>query len=889
MTERDEEKRPSPEAMLKRAQAEEAEEGRGKLKIFLGYAAGVGKTYAMLEAGWHRKMDGRDVAAAYVESHGRFETDSLLSMSGVEIIPKAQIEHMGVPLPEMDTDAVLARKPQIALVDELAHTNAPGSRHEKRWQDVEELLAAGIDVYTTVNVQHFESLNDIVAQITGVKVRETVPDRLLDEAAEIRLVDIPPDELLQRLREGKVYIPKQAAMATEKFFKPGNLIALRELSMRRAAARVDEEMRAYMETRAIAGPWPAAERLLVCVSGSPFSERLIRTTRRLAEEMKAPWFTIYIETPGSSAHLQENRERVWRDLRLAESLGAQVANVTATAVADTVVDFAVKHNITKIVVGKPSKPRWLEFLHPPLVDQIIRRSGTIDIYVVSIEPAEMKQGTAAAARRKPRPWPGYGKSLALVTAATLVCTLVRPFLAPTNMVMVYLLAVVLAALRLGQKPAIVTAFLGVLAFDFFFVPPRFTFAVADTEYIITFIALFIVGVVISTLVASSRERAEAIRKREVQTASLYYLSRDLAVAADIEAVLDAVVRNFGESFNGRLSVLFAEGELLAIKAASEETQLDAKELAVADWAFRNRQSAGRGTETLGSSQHLYLPMQTPASVLGVLGVKLEDEADYTNAQSRRLLDAFAAQATLAIERVQLVKQAGQAQLLQARETLERALLNSVSHDLRTPLVSITGALSTLRGDEHRLSDKKRRELLDAAWEEAGRLNRFVGNLLDMTRLEAGAVKLKEELCDIQDLVGCALAALEQRLGARNIEVRLPAGLPLVRLDMALMTQVLVNLLDNTLKYSPAEGPIEISARHEGGKLRLEVSDRGPGVPEPDLKRIFDKFYRIPVPEGAGGTGLGLSICKGIVEAHRGKIRAENRAGGGLRVIVTLPM
>ena len=883
--------RPSPDALLKLAHAEEAEaeQGKGKLKIFLGYAAGVGKTYTMLEAAEMRKLDGRDVVAAYVESHGRFETDSLLALSGVEIIPRAQIEYMGVLLQEMDLDAVLARKPQIALVDELAHTNAPGSRHDKRWQDVEELLAAGIDVYTTVNIQHFESLNDIVAQITGVVVRETVPDRLLDQAFEIRLVDIPPEDLLQRLHEGKVYIPEKAAQAMDKFFKPGNLMALRELSMRRAATRIDDQMRAYMESRSIAGPWAVAERLLVCVSGSPFSERLIRTTRRLADEMNAEWHTVYIETPGSGRQLQENRKHVWRDMRLAESLGAQVANITAVTVADAVIDYAIRHNISKIVVGKPSKPRWREFLRQPLVDQIIRRSGTIDVYVVSIADAEKKPEPGRKRPGKPVPWQEYLKSLALVMAATAASQLAFQFLSPANLVMIYLLAVVLAATRLGLKPAIMTAFLSVLAFDFFFVPPRFTFSVYDTEYLITFAALFTVGVVISTLVAKSSERAETIREREVQTTSLYYLSRDLAAAPNITAILDAAIRNFGESFNANLAILLPEGERLEIKAASRELHLDIKELAVADWAFRNRKAAGRGTETLGSAALLYLPLQTSTSVLGVMGVKLAEDAAYAYPQNRRLLDAFTSQVTLAIERVKLGKQAEQAQILQARETLERALLSSVSHDLRTPLVSIIGALDTLRENVHTLVDKARRELLDTACEEAERLNRFVGNLLDMTRLEAGALTLKEELSDIQDLVGCALAALEQRIGTRKIEVQLPANLPLVRMDMALMTQVLVNLLDNALKYSLPESDIRIAARMDNGRLTLEVSDRGPGVPESDLKRVFDKFYRIPVPEGAGGTGLGLSICKGIVEAHGGKIRAENRAGGGLRVIVTLPV
>jgi len=806
--------RPSPEAMLKLAKAEEVTAELGKLKIFLGYAAGVGKTYAMLEAAELRRQDGRDVVIGYVESHGRFETDSLLSFTGLKIIPKKLVTYQGVQLPELDLDAILARRPQIVLVDELAHTNAPGSRHGKRWQDVEEILEAGIDVYTTVNIQHFESLNDVVAQITGVTVRETVPDRLLDLAYEIKLIDISPEDLIQRLKEGKIYIPAQAAKAIDKFFRPGNLMALRELSLRRTASRVDEQMRAYMETQSIAGPWATAERLLVCVSGSPSSEKLIRATCRLAEELKAQWFTLYIETPEGGHQARENRERIWRDLRLAESLGAQVATVTALDITEAVMAYAGRHNITKIVMGKPNKPRWREIMQPPIVDRIIRQSGAIDVVIVSFETE--KPATTGPRHNHPVAVRGYAGSLALIVAATLLCEALRPFLAPTNMIMFYLLAVVVAAVRLGRKPAMVTALLAVFAFDFFFVPPRLTFVVADTQYLLTFLGLFVVGVVISTLVARSKERAEVIRAREVQTASLYYLSRDLAAAIDSAAVLQAVVRNVEEALNAQVVILLPDGERLDILAASAGLVLDIKDQAVADWAFRNSHPAGRATDTLVSAALIYLPLQTPANTFGVMGVRLEKEGDYHSQENRRLLDAFATQAAMAMERIRFSRQAEQAQILQARENLERALLNSISHDLRTPLVTVTGVLSSLKEAGTHLSDQVRQELLETAFSEAQRLNRFVGNLLDMTRIEAGAIRLNFEPCDVQDLVGCALAAIEQRLGTRTIKINLAEDLPLLSLDLVLMTQVLVNLLDNAHKFAPTGSDIEISATANAG-------------------------------------------------------------------------
>ena len=568
--------------------------------------------------------------------------------------------------------------------------------------------------------------------------------------------------------------------------------------------------------------------------------------------------------------------------------GAICAWPKASAVAEAIIDYAVRHNVTRIVVGKPAKSRWRELFRPPVVDQIIRLSGAIQVHVVSISGVTVK--TRRLFTPGPAvPWSDYLASLGLVAGTTLIAELARNSLSPINLVILYLLAVVLAAARLGLRPAILNAALGVLAFDFFFIPPRFTLTVNNTEYFLTFFGLFVVGVVIGTLVAKAKGRAEIMRERELQTESLYYLSRDLAAAVDRESIMTAVLKNISETLQAQLAVLVPKGEQMKILAISDGLVLDMKELAVADWAFRNRREAGIGTETLGSAELLYLPLTTSACFLGVLGIKLAKPADYRSPQHRRLLDAFVTQISLAMERVHLAEQAEQTQILQARESLERALLNSISHDLRTPLVSIIGALSSLRDDKRPLDEERRRDLLTGAWDEAERLNRFVGNLLDMTRLESGELRLAKEACDVQDLVGCARAALEVRLAGREVQVNLAQGLPLVPMDMVLMAQVLVNLLDNALKYSPIGSSIEITAGILARQLQLEVLDRGPGLPEPDLKRVFDKFYRLPVPEGTSGTGLGLSICKGIVEAHGGSIRVENRSGGGLRVVIRLPL
>jgi two-component system sensor histidine kinase KdpD len=896
MSSQPEKPRPDPDKLLAQVQAEEDQQKRGKLKIFLGYVAGVGKTYAMLEAAHQRKREGVDVVIGYIETHKRAETEALAQ--GLELIPRKQVAYHGVEIPEMDIDAVLARKPQLALVDELAHTNAPGSRHNKRYQDVEELLASGIDVYSALNVQHLESLNDVVAQITGTQVRETVPDSIFDSLTDLEIVDLPPDELIKRLKEGKVYVPEQAERAIEKFFRKGNLTALRELAMRRAAERVDDQMRAYMRTEAIPGPWAAGERLLVCVSPGTLSERLVRTTRRLADELNAKWYAIYVETPEQAGLTQEQRDRVAHMLQLAEELGARSVSLPGQSVVETVLNYAHRHNVTKIIVGKPVRSRWAELLRGSVVDHFIRRSGTIDVYLVTseIEPASPR---VPEDWRPHQPWGRYARGLALVLAASLIGWLVYPFISPTNLVVIYLLAVILAAFYLGRGPAVMTSTLSVLAFDYFFVPPRFTMAISDTEYLLTFGGLFATGLIVSHLSGLVREQAEAAQGREAQTAALYELGRDLTVANSLDAIARTVITHIGQTFDRNVAIFLPdENSTLKLFAASPDLVIADNEMAVADWSFKRGLAAGRGTETLPDASMRYQPLRTSRGVVGVLGVKpaslrrertSDERSDqFLSSDQRRTLDTFANQVAMAIERARLGEQARQAEILEITDKLQSALLNSISHDLRTPLVTITGALSSLADKNVSLDEASRRSLAETARGEADRLNRLVGNLLDMTRLEAGNVHLNSELCDVQDVIGSALEQLDARLGGRPIDIDIPPELPLVPLDFVLISRVLVNLIDNALKYSPAGSPIDIRAHTASGHVEIAVADRGSGIPPEDLARIFDKFYRVQRPDNVSGTGLGLSICKGIVDAHGGFMAAENRPGGGTIITLALP-
>ena len=885
--------RPDPDELLERVHLEEERKSHGKLKIFLGYAAGVGKTFAMLEAAQQRKEQGIDVAVGYIETHDRKDTEAKLT--GLEVIPRHSSSYHGVDLTEMDLDGVLKRHPQLVLIDELAHTNIPDSRHPKRYLDVEELLGAGIDVYTTVNIQHFESMNDVVRQITGVTVRETIPDRIWDEASEIEVIDLPPDELIQRLREGKVYIPDQASRAIEKFFRKGNLTALREISLRRAAERVDNQMRSYMRAESITGPWPAGDRILVCISSHPLGERLVRSGRRLSDDLGADWTVVYVETPGHIHMPVENRERIQHNLNLAEQLGARVENLSGTSVAETVLEYARRNNVTKIIAGKPLRPSWFEFLRGrSVVDQIIHESKSIDVYVVS-EEASQTIAIPPTSTLLHRRWDRYIKSILLVGLVTGLNFLIYGSLEPTNLVMVYLAAVVISAVFFGRGPSIVSSFLSVLAFDFFFIQPRFSFAVSDTEYIVTFIGFMTVGLIISSSASLLRDQVDQLRRRETTARAINSLSKKLTAAVNLDKVLDVIVGELGQVFNSDVAILLPENQSLNIRVSSVGLNLDQNEHAVAEWAYQNKQTAGRGTGTLSAVLIQFLPLITSNGIVGVLGVKSKNQGRSLTQDDRLLLENYTNLAALAIERALFAEQASQAKSLRITERLQSALLNSISHELRTPLASIMGALTSLEEDENAsknemtLNHETRVELLKSAAGQTRQLNHLVGNLLDMTRIQSGAVRLKRSAVDIQDLFGAILNQMEDRLRGRRVDVNIAEALPSVSLDAVLIGQALVNLIDNAVKFSAPGTPILFCASIKERQLLLSVQDTGPGVEVEELDRIFEKFYRGNTLPSTGGTGLGLSICRGIVEAHNGRIWAQNVTEGGLRVVISIPV
>ncbi|KAB8146046.1 sensor histidine kinase KdpD [Chloroflexia bacterium SDU3-3] len=889
--------RPDPDALLARVQADTQRQSQGHLKIFFGSSPGVGKTYAMLAEAHERRAAGADVVAGVVETHGRRETEAMLD--GLEVLPRHDLAYRGVTLAELDIDAALARRPSLILVDELAHTNAPGSRHAKRWQDVEELLDAGIDVYTTVNVQHVESLNDVVAQITGVQVRETVPDVVIERADSIELIDTPPDEVLQRMREGKVYIPQQAERAAQSFFRKGNLIALRELALRRTAERVDAQMQDYREDKAIAEPWPARERLLVCISPAPEAMRLVRAGRRMASRMRAAWLVLYVELPAHARLPQARRDHVLQAIRLAEQLGAETATRSAARAGDEIAAYARQRNVSRIIVGRPRRPRWKDALFGSVVDDLLRQVSGIDVQVITDE-AEDTPPIAEVPLHPTSSASAYGWSVLVVAVCTVLASFTHPFFESANLVMIYLMGVLLASTKLGRGPSVLASLLSVAAFDFFFVRPFFTFAVSDVQYIWTFGAMLAVSLVFSTLTVQLRQRADSAAARERRTAALYALSRALVSQRSMEQLLRSTVVHVSETFEcqavlllpvgggrlqpwGQLSGWWGEGITTRMIFAP-----DASELGVAQWAFDHGEMAGHGTNTLPLASALYVPLRASRGAVGVLGVRAGDMRSLLVADQRRLLEVFSNQIGLAIERFSFADEARQAQVQVETERIRASLLSTVSHDLRTPLATITGASSSLIEGGPALPEDVRADLAQAILAESARLSRLVSNLLDMTRIESRAITVAKEWQPLEEVVGAALTRLDAQLAARPLDVAIPDDTPLVPIDGVLIEQVLVNLLENALKHTPEGTPIAIGVAPQAGAVRVAVADRGPGIPTGEEARVFEKFYRA---SGASlhGSGLGLAICKGIIDAHGGQIWAEQRPGGGAVFSFTIPL
>ncbi len=886
-------RRPDPEKLLEKIRQEEALALSGRLKVFFGAAPGVGKTYAMLEAARLRKAEGVDVAVGLVETHHRRETEALLE--GLEIIPLRRVEYRGTVIREFDLDGVIARRPALVLVDELAHSNAPGSRHKKRWQDVFELLDAGISVYTTMNVQHLESLNDVVAQITGVVVRETLPDSVFDRADEIELVDLPPDELLKRLEEGKVYVPELAATARERFFRKGNLIALRELALRRTAERVDAQMETYRRAEGIREVWPAAERILVCVGPNPRSIRLIRAAKRMAAGLRAEWIAAYVEAPSKVRPSGRDRKQLAEHMRLAESLGAETLTLSGARASEEILTYARARNVSRIIVGKPTHPRWKDKLLGSMLDEIVRGSGEIDVYVITGDtPEPMPERAPARGGRAAAPPREWALAAASVAACTSLAALMYPYFELVDLAMVFLLGVVFTASLAEKGPSFLATVMSVLVFDFLFVAPRYTFAVHDVRFLVTFGVMLFVGYATSRLTHRIRAQTRASREREQRTAVLYRLSRELVHERDVEALGAIAVRHIQEVFSCRAVVLVpgGDGALQVSPPGAAPSPLDREETGVAHWVFGHRERAGAGTDTLPGSRGFYLPLLAGPRAVGVLGVFCEEGTDPWDTEKVQALESFATPIAMALERVLLAEEAQAALIKAEREAMRNALLSSVSHDLRTPLAAITGATTTLLQGDASLDRDGRRELLQTVIEEADHLNRIIRNILDMTRLESGAITVRKEWQSLEEIVGAVLDRMGDRLAGRPLDVRLPPDLPFVPFDPLLMEQVFINLLENAVRYTPAGTPLALSARVEGGEVVVELADRGPGIRPGEEERIFEKFVRgggALEGKARSGVGLGLTICRAIVAAHGGRIRAENREGGGAVFRFTLPL
>ncbi|KQU64063.1 histidine kinase [Aminobacter sp. DSM 101952] len=886
---RDKEARPSPDALLETAERE----GRGRLKIFLGAAPGVGKTYEMLMSGRARLADGTDVVIGVVETHGRRETQALVE--GFEVVPRKAVDYKGRTLDEMDLDAIIARRPKLVLVDELAHTNAPGSRHPKRYLDVQELLTQGIDVYTTLNIQHVESLNDIVAQITRITVRETVPDLIIDRADDVEIIDLTPDDLIKRLHEGKVYVPTTARRAIENYFSPGNLTALRELALRRTAQRVDEQLLTHMQAHAIEGPWAAGDRVLVAVDEHPRSASLVRFARRQADRLRCPWAALHVETSRSANLGDADKDRLAATMRLAEQLGGEAVTIPGQAVAEDIVRHAGTHNFTHIVVGKPSKSRWRELFEGSVTHDLIRQAGNISVHVTSgteQDAALASQGVKTAAqRRRFDLWPYFTATLHVVGALA-VGFLLDQFLDVRSIALVFLMAVLTSAVTLGLWPALFASLLSAGTYNFFFLTPLYTLDISDPESVVAFLFFLVVAVIASNLTGRVQRQAAAARERARMTEDLYLFAKKLAGTGTLDDVLWATAFQIASMLKVRVVLLLPEDGSIAVKAGypPDDTLADA-DIAAAKWAWEHNRAAGRGADTLPGARRLYLPLRTGRMAVGVVGLDNDRQGPILTPEQQRLFDALADQAAVAIERIQLVADVDRARLAVEADRLRSALLTSISHDLKTPLAGIMGAAGALREFGGSLPEEGRVELVSTVVDESERLNRFIANLLDMTKLESGAMEPNYALHYAGDFVGSALRRAAKITALHRTEIDMPADLPMLKVDPVLFEQVLFNLLDNAAKYAPEGSLVRIRGWLDHGSVVLQVMDEGLGIPQADLERIFDTFYRVRKGDHVrAGTGLGLSICRGFVEAMGGTIVASNRTDRpGAVFTITMPV
>jgi two-component system, OmpR family, sensor histidine kinase KdpD len=894
------ESRPDPDELLDRVNSEEARARRGRLRIFFGGMAGVGKTYAMLEAARGARAAGGDLVLGYVEPHGRVETERL--MEGLERLPTLPVSYGGILRQEFNLDAALARRPAILVVDELAHSNLsggqPAPRHPKRWQDIEELLQAGIDVWTTVNVQHLESLNDVVARITGVRQRETVPDRIFDEADEVELIDLPPDDLLARLRAGKIYLSEDAREAVDRFFRRGNLLALRELALRRTTDRVE----AASTHAALAGDretrgWLVRDRVLVATGPDPQSEQLIRAGKRLADALDADWTVVYVETPALRRLSERERDRRVALLKLGESLGAETVTLDGHSAVDALVEYADTRRATRVIVGAPKRRGLRAWWRPSTATELAHRARGFDVVTIAVDVKDSPAARtdtgdlrATSSARQPVRWQRYLASFTISVACTALAAVMYPYLELTNLVMVYLLGVAATGVRFGRGPSVLAAVVNVAAFDFFFVPPRFTFAVGDAEYLVTFGVMLTIALVIATLVANVRQQTRVAGARERRTAMLYAMSRELAVARGSTAMAGIAVRHVTDVFECDAVVLLpdANGRLRHPKVAPQPGSYRGSDLAVAQWVHDHGRRAGFGSDTLPAAPALYLPLGDEHRPLGVLGVLPRSRRRVTLPEQLHLLETFAGQIGLALERERLAAQAESVRVIAQGESLRNTLLSSISHDLRTPLAVMAGAASTLAEHGATLDEATRRTLAKSIEQRSREMSELVSNVLDLTRFESGAPMLRRRWESIDDLAAVSLARLDHRLTEHHVQLALGAELPPVFVDANLIVQVLANLLDNFAKYTPPGATAVVSALVETGFLRVCVEDNGPGLGTHEPERLFDKFQRGSDEGVIAGVGLGLAICRAIVTAHGGEIRASSRTQGGARFELTLP-